>query len=120
MNTKVIPSTVSILGSNWKIIYKDDDPAFEEAKGYANHTTREIVIENLKYTDDPTDFNLEEQAIDQKRVLRHEILHAFLFESGLADSSNSVDAWAVNEEMVDWFARQSPKIYKVYKELKLV
>ena len=48
MTTKVIPSTVSILGSDWKIIYKDDDPAFEEAKGYANHTTREIVIENLK------------------------------------------------------------------------
>lgn len=120
MATKVIPSTVSILGSDWEIIYKDDDPYFEEAKGYTNPASRKIVIENLKCTNDPTDFNLEEQAVDQKRVLRHEIIHAFLFESGLAENSNSADAWAVNEEMVDWFANQSPKIYKVYKELKLV
>ena len=93
---------------------------FQSVLAGTNPAAREIVIENLKCTDDPTDFNLEEQSVDQKRVLRHEILHAFLFESGLADSSNSADAWAVNEEMVDWFARQSPKIYKVYKELKLV
>jgi uncharacterized membrane protein len=70
--------------------------------------------------DDPLAFDLASQAVDQKRILRHEIIHAFLFESGLADDSNSADAWAVNEEMVDWFARQAPKIYKVYKELKLV
>ena len=120
MATKVIPSTVSILGSDWEIIYKDDDPFFEDAKGYTNPASKQIVIENLKANTDPDGFNLEEQAVDQKRVLRHEILHAFLFESGLADSSNSTDAWAANEEMVDWFARQSPKIYKVYKELKLV
>ena len=29
-----------------------------------------------------------------------------------------IDNWAKNEEMVDWFALQLPKIIKVYKELK--
>ena len=57
----------------------------------------------------------------RKRVLRHEIIHAFLNESGLSDSSNQyAGAWAKNEEMVDWFAIQSPKIFKVYLELGLL
>ena len=48
-------------------------------------------------------------------------MHAFLNESGLSDSSNQYGgAWAKNEEMVDWFAIQSPKIFKVYSELGLV
>jgi hypothetical protein len=51
-----------------------------------------------------------------RRVVRHEIVHAFLMESGLDESSNPADAWATNEEMVDWFARQGPKIYKAWKE----
>ena len=42
----------------------------------------------------------------------------FLKESGLDHSANSVDNWANNEEMIDWFALQLPKIFKVYKELK--
>lgn len=54
-------------------------------------------------------------------VLRHEIVHAFLSESGLRWNSNdSTNGWAENEEMVDWFAIQSPKIFKVYKELDIL
>ena len=57
----------------------------------------------------------------KKLTLRHEILHAFLFESGLdAGSIATYGPWANNEEMVDWFAIQSPKIFKVYSELGLV
>ena len=41
-------------------------------------------------------------------------------ESGLDSNSNSADSWATNEEMVDWFAIQSPKIFKVFNELKLM
>ena len=41
-------------------------------------------------------------------------------QGGLTSSSNGVDCWAKNEEMVDWFAIQSPKIFKVYSELGLL
>ncbi len=51
-----------------------------------------------------------------KATLRHEIVHAFLGESGLSANSNESDAWARNEEMVDWFALQGPKIYKAWQE----
>lgn len=56
----------------------------------------------------------------KKRVLRHEIIHAFFNESGLSDDSNNVTAWAKNEEMVDWFAIQSPKVFKVFQELDIL
>lgn len=57
----------------------------------------------------------------QKETLRHEIVHAFFDESGLADSSSTVDgAWTKNEEMVDWIAIQGPKIYKAWKEAESV
>ena len=42
---------------------------------------------------------------------RHEIIHAFLFESGLAENSE----WAQNEEMVDFFAIQFPKLMEAFK-----
>ena len=42
-------------------------------------------------------------------------------ESGLFNNTYNVDTgWAMNEEMVDWFAIQSPKIFKVYSEMGLL
>ena len=110
--------TVDILGSKWTIKYVDDDPAFEQANGFANDAAREIVIENVKTSDDPLSFDMQSQYTNQKRVLRDELILAYLYESGLGDSSNSCDAWAVNEEMVDWFARNIPKMIITFKELK--
>ncbi len=48
----------------------------------------------------------------QEETLRHEIVHAFLYESGLNNSSD----WARNEEIVDWIAVQGLKIVKAWKE----
>lgn len=56
-----------------------------------------------------------------KKTLRHEIIHAFLTESGLHGNTYNVDGgWAMNEEMVDWFAIQSPKIMRVFEELEVL
>ena len=56
-----------------------------------------------------------------KETLRHEIIHAFFNESGLQDSANKFDgAWSKNEEMIDWFAIQPPKIFKLFKELDIL
>ena len=53
-----------------------------------------------------------------KQTLRHEIIHAFLHESGLSDSTmQSPRGWAKNEEMIDWIAFQGPKIYEVWEEV---
>ena len=44
----------------------------------------------------------------EKKILRHEIIHAFLYESGLDINSHDIDQWARDEEMVDWMAIQFP------------
>ena len=51
-------------------------------------------------------------SIQSKKVVRHEIVHAFLTESGLAENS----FWAQNEELVDWIAIQGPKLIKAWQE----
>lgn len=102
---------VSILGTNWKIVTSDDDPVFEDADGYCDNTLKRCVIKNIIPTKN-TVGNLEEYI---KCVTRHEITHAFLFESGLA-----FESWASNEEIVDWIARQFPKLLKIFSELDIL
>ena len=55
----------------------------------------------------------------EKTNLRHELIHAFLFESGL--DGNSIWGNGDNdhpEQVVEWLALQFPKILKVFKECK--
>lgn len=60
----------------------------------------------------------DEAAEYKKRLLSHEIVHAFLNESGLQHcSSVPMGAWARHEEMVDWIAIQFPKIMKAFQEV---
>ena len=111
---------VNVLGTNYEIIFKNDneEPRLKENWGFTDFHTKEIYIrDDIEEEKEDSCKNL----IDFKnKVMRHEILHAFLYESGLRENSNKVFAWAENEEMVDWFAIQIPKIVKVYKELNIL
>lgn len=49
--------------------------------------------------------------VHMRHVLRHEVVHAFLYESGLDNQ-----AWAENEEIVDWISIQLDKIYHTVKK----
>lgn len=108
---------ISILGSQWTLIYanRKDDPILEEFDGYADHSIRTIVIMNPKDVQDGLTQADDDEV--RRRVLRHEIVHAYLMESGLDNSSLNHEAWALNEEMVDWFAIQAPKIFRTFKEV---
>lgn len=111
---------INILGADYEIIYCSyaDDPIFEKDSlgGYCISREHKIVCCAMSTT--PGQNESEEVAISlEKETLRHEILHAFLFESGLdASSFESNGAWAKNEEMIDWFALQGPKIIKAWRE----
>ncbi len=113
MNDRII----NVLGTEYQIIFKNstEDEMLADSDGYTEVSAREIVLRK----DNPE--NIKDFEQNQKTVLRHEIFHAFLQESGLAQNSlSSFGAWARNEEMVDWFAIQSPKIYKVFAELEIL
>lgn len=120
---KLSSNKVNILGTEYTVIFRNiQDDKFAQLnswEGYTNNMTKQIVIINRKsygYMESPKDWDAKE-----KQNLRHEILHAFLAESGLDFCSLPFDGpWAANEEMVDWFAMQSPKIFTVYKKLGLI
>ena len=112
---------VNILGSEWSVKFGKEEkyPNLAEMDGYTDLSTRKIVVEDMKAL--PGQIGVKaDLGSYQKQVIRHEIIHAFLMESGLDSSSNKAESWATNEEMVDWFAIQSPKIFKIFNELKLM
>ena len=108
--------TVNILGTEYTIkeLSKAEDKVLNDCDGYCDKTTHEIVI-----CDKEEDCNLGDFEIYQKKVLRHEIIHAFHFESGLAENLEN-KPFGFTETLVDWFAIQSPKIFKVFKDLDLL
>ena len=107
--------SVNVLGTNYKIEYlkSTEDPNIGNgADGYCDWTDKRIVLQNAEEAGG----NLGSMDFYWKKVLRHEIVHAFLFESGLAESSFSTDAWAKNEEMIDWIAFMGPKIVAAWQK----
>ena len=112
---------LSVLGQKYKVkeLSYAENKEFKEmdCAGYCNGNTKAIFV--CKMSTYPGWENAEEESLkeEQRRILRHEIVHAFLHESGLSsNSSECLDGWARNEEMIDWFALQGPKIYKTWKE----
>lgn len=112
--------TVNVLGTKYKITVKkyDEDEYFKRAdcSGYCSGSMKEIVLCDMATYPGWEHETQEVVDIQTKEILRHEIVHAFFNESGLAQNSNSIDAWARNEEMVDWIAIQGPKIWRAWQE----
>lgn len=102
----MLDKIVNILGTEWVIKEQseNENELLKDCDGYCDWTSKEIIVEREDYG------NLKDMQKYINKVLRHEIIHAFLFESGLAECSNYADAWSKNEEMVDFFAIQLPKI----------
>ena len=109
---------INVLGTEYYIIYKEqsDDEMLEKCDGYTDKTAHKIVV-----TLCPKDNQLEQWNVYQKKVLRHEIIHAFLFESGLHGNAN-YDAVSTEhpEMMVDWFAVQYEKLTAAFKEAQAI
>ena len=106
---------VDILGQSYRIEFlaEDKDSKFEDVDGYIDHTIHLIRVAFLQ----PNKDSVQDLVAYAKKVMRHEIVHAYLYESGLAESSFSVNNWATNEEMVDWIARQFPKMKRTMEAL---
>lgn len=113
---------IQILGSEYVIkVYNKNSELFDKGcTGFCGFHTKEIALLNLDTDEDWNGSSEEEKAIVIKQTLRHEVIHAYLYESGLAWCSNNVESWALNEEMVDWLAIQSPKIFKTFNDLEIM
>jgi hypothetical protein len=116
---------IDILGTEYRIeIHKVSEDSFMEEKslaGYCEEENKLIVVADMSEEKYFAGMDEKAQETYRKKTLRHEIMHDFLNESGLSDSSNRFDgAWAKNEEMVDWFAIQTPKIFSTFKKMNIL
>lgn len=108
---------VRILGTEYEIVYSNDKSKYAQLKdlvGFMDSSNKKIVVQKEP---DENEKNKGDWIKVRNEVVRHEVIHAYLYESGLDGSSNGVVSWATNEEMVDYFAIQIPKIVKTFKEL---
>ncbi len=112
---------IPILGEHWSVYEgtEEEYPQLKDSDGCADSSIRAIFIDRtiLERNDPSQKRNLRAY---RKEVLRHEVVHAFLYESGLGANSNTAEHWAVDEEIVDWIALQLPKIVAVCKKLEVM
>jgi len=111
---------INILGVNYKIYDANEEKEvrLKTNWGFCDFHAKEIYIrDDIDKETDETCKNLKDF---KNKVLRHEIIHAFLYESGLRENTLKLEAWAENEEMVDWIAIQFPKLLKIFKELNIL
>lgn len=110
---------VKILGTTYtvSIVPFDKDKALEHRFGYTAVKDRKIVVGDLDTLDSWKNENRVAKDRQMHETIRHEVIHAFLHESGLWNCSYKTGAWAMEEEIVDWIAMQMPKIVAVCKEL---
>ena len=102
---------INILGSEYTILEQsaEENKKLTECDGYCDKTSKTIVV-----TTKSEDCELENFPIYQKKVKRHEIIHAFLFESGLHENWKH-DTYGHDESYVDWIAAQFPKLIEAFK-----
>lgn len=94
---------VNILGTDYicKFVTNSDSPDLDGCGGGITKFFKKQIIINTA----------NDEIEDLKRIIRHEVIHAFLFECGLSD-------YASDEKIVDFLAYQIPKIMKISKEVE--
>lgn len=105
-------TTVNILGTEYKVIrepFKDKD-----IDGYCDYTSREIRIrdDNVNEVGDFDEL--------MRKQLRHEIIHAFLAESGLQANFEHYKQFGHEETIIDWIAIQFPKMIKTFQSVNAI
>lgn len=99
---------VDILGTKWMVV--SENFGNKDFDGLTDFTTRTIKVRN----DNVQEFDNFKELY--KRTVRHEVLHAFMIESGL-DSNFNHPEYGHDETFVDWVAIQFPKILVAYSKL---
>lgn len=106
---------VHILGTKYEILRNasiEEYPKLKKCDGYTDQSIKQIVIPEF-VKDDMSEEDLEYYT---KKVIRHEIIHAFMYESGLDSNSE----YAENEELIDWIAIQFEKLLSTFIDLDVI
>lgn len=104
---------LNILGTEYSYELTTDkkDAGLSDTNGYCDIYEKRIAIET-EYNENMPGMTKNTNEL-QKRVKRHECIHAFLFESGMR-------TWAEDESFVDWMAVQFPKLLKIFQQIEAI
>lgn len=105
-------SQLSILGAEYTLIQDASEetyPYLQGCDGYCDYYDKKIVLGCFTEENGYEHGDLEHL---KRKVLRHEIIHALLYESGLSHI-------AEDEQIVDWLAIQFPKMNRIFEELEI-
>ena len=106
--------TVDVLGQPYdiKMVPYAGDPTFigSDCQGFTDTSDHTITIQDFTVISDMGD-----PVAMLRRVVRHELVHAFMEESGLSDNWTHQDGQ--DETIVDWIAIQWHKIDEAISEV---
>lgn len=111
-DARIMGKMVNILGTPYFILRRtrEEDKDLNNCDGYCDATSHRIIV----LADNPN--KLDDFKELQRRTLRHEIIHAFLNESGLQSNFKHTE-YGHEETIIDSIALQFPKILEVYREV---
>lgn len=112
---------VNVLGTEYGVYIANDETCsrLKDIDGFCDTSTKEIYVNDFSLVpDDDTSRKCGNVWAIVRRVLLHELIHAFLFESGMDANSHAFcpDGWGTDEEIVDFFALQFFKIKDAFDE----
>ena len=106
---------INVLGTNYLLVESNEekDAKLNGRDGYCDTSVKKLVVEEMKRS---TPIQKEKLQEYKKQEISHELIHAFIYESGLDTCSD----WGKNEEMVDWISIQFPKMIKAFHEAECI
>lgn len=102
---------INVLGTLYRVdmVPESEDPKLESMDGYTDPSIKRIVISDVhRRPEDPE--NVQDQDWFQRNIIRHELIHAFVVESGCQD------AFWHSEDMVRWLAYMFPRLLAAFIE----
>ncbi len=102
---------INVLGTEYEVELLDEQNETMKllnCVGYTDKTTKEIksrLYKNESLADN------QNPKVNTNITLRHELIHAFLYECGI-----DIGVQFHNEECVDFFAMQFPKLAKLFED----
>lgn len=113
-----LPSSAIVLGTEYTIVYatEKEHPALATYDGFCDFSAKRVVVNSFSgELADDSGLRVENLQAVLNKIVRHELVHAFFYESGLHVCSE----YAMQEELVDWLAIQVPKLSKLFAQLEI-
>lgn len=106
---KPFQMTVGILGTPYTVrcTSASQEPRLHRCDGFCDKSSHLICVKNWA-----EDSDLDDPTVYVRHCFRHEVAHAFFFESGLHENWEHQPA-GQEELVVDWIAAQFHKMYSV-------